>query len=66
MTQNMGNTDRIIRAILGVAIIVVAFYTSMWLAVIGVILLATAAVGWCPLYMPFGFSTRPADETQAK
>jgi hypothetical protein len=28
-----------------------------WWGVVGIIPLATAAIGWCPLYTIFGFST---------
>ncbi len=57
MTKNMGQTDRIIRAVLGVAILAWGIMASNWLGVIGAILLATAAIGWCPAYLPFGIST---------
>ena len=57
MTKNMGQTDRIVRAIVGVAIVVWGLMTSNWLGVIGLILLATAAMGWCPAYVPFCIKT---------
>ena len=65
MTKNMGMTDRSIRALF--AIVVAALWLSgmisgalaLVLGIVAGILLATAAVGTCPLYMPFGISTRP-------
>ena len=57
MSCNEGKTDRIVRAVLGVVIIAAAFYFNMWLAVIGLILLVTAAISWCPIYAIFGLST---------
>ena len=64
MNKNMGNTDRVIRAIAAV-ILAVLYFTGMVTGTLGIvllviagILLATSVVGLCPLYMPFKFSTR--------
>jgi len=54
----MGKTDRIIRTVLGAAIIIAGVYFQSWWGVIGLIPLGTAAIGWCPAYLPFGISTR--------
>ena len=61
MTPNIGKTDRIIRIVLGVAIIALGIGFNSWFGLIGIIFLATAAVSTCPLYMPFGISTRKKD-----
>jgi len=65
MKANMGNMDRILR--LAVAVIIAALYFSETISgTVGIILLALAAifaltsfVSFCPLYLPFGISTRP-------
>ncbi|MBP7282050.1 MAG: DUF2892 domain-containing protein [Leptospiraceae bacterium] len=57
MKCNMGNTDRVIRGILGLGIIGVGVYFSSWLGLIGVIPLGTAIFRFCPAYLPFNFST---------
>jgi len=57
MKSNVGGTDRIIRVILGVGIIAIGIYFKSWLGVIGVVPILTAAVGWCPAYIPFGISS---------
>lgn len=57
MIRNIGNTDRIVRIVLGVGIIALGFVFKSWLGLIGIIPLATAAVRTCPLYLPFGLST---------
>jgi hypothetical protein len=57
MTKNMGNLDRGIRAVAGLAIIGWGIATGNWLGAIGAVLLFTAAVGWCPAYLPFGIKT---------
>ncbi|MBN1369608.1 MAG: DUF2892 domain-containing protein [Dehalococcoidaceae bacterium] len=63
MKQNMGQTDRIIRAVLGVAALVAAlFFAAGWLDIVlyifGAVMLITAAAGVCPLYIPFKISTK--------
>lgn len=54
---NEGNTDRIIRVILGIAIVVAGLYFQSWWGLLAIIPLATAAIGWCPLYAIFGINT---------
>lgn len=55
---NIGTTDRLIRVVLGLAIAVLGIVFKSWFGLIAVVLLGTAAVGTCPLYLPFGLSTR--------
>lgn len=62
MKCNMGKTDRIVRVIIGLAIIWAGFYYENWWGVIGVVPLTTAIIGHCPLYVPFRFSTRGKDD----
>jgi hypothetical protein len=57
MKRNMGSADRIVRIIVGLGIIGAGIYYQSWLGVIGIVPLATALVGWCPAYLPFGIST---------
>jgi hypothetical protein len=57
MTRNMGSLDRTVRTVVGVAILAVGIYFRSWWGAIGLIPLFTAAVGWCPAYLPFGLST---------
>lgn len=64
--QNMGALDRIARLIAGLALLGVSLFGELaggWdVAVVAatVMLLATAATGFCPGYVPFGISTRRA------
>lgn len=58
MKPNIGSIDRNVRIVLGLAIIAGGLVAHSWLGVIGVVPLATAAIGTCPLYLPFGISTR--------
>ena len=57
MKCNMGKTDRIIRVVLGLAIIGIGVYLKSWWGAIGIIPLVTSGLGWCPAYLPFGIST---------
>jgi hypothetical protein len=58
MTQNIGNTERILRAIAGLVLIALVFVgpQTVW-GWIGIVPLATAIIGWCPPYALFGIST---------
>jgi len=57
MKTNMGSIDRIVRGVAGIGLIAWALMGGPVWAWIGVVPLLTAAVGWCPLYLPFGIST---------
>jgi hypothetical protein len=59
MKRNEGNTDRILRVILGVVIAAAGLYFQSWLGLIAIVPLATALVGFCPVYALFGLSTCP-------
>ena len=60
MTTNEGNLDRAARVIVGLVLVGLAASgaVGVW-GWIGVVPLVTGAVGWCPLYSIFGWSTRP-------
>ena len=60
MPKNEGSVDRGIRAILGVVILALWFVlpgSSRYFALIGLIPLITALIGWCPLYVLFKLNT---------
>jgi hypothetical protein len=57
MTCNIGKIDKIVRVIVGVAIAVLGFYFKSWWGLLALIPLLTAAIGFCPLYVPFKIST---------
>jgi hypothetical protein len=60
MHQNIGLIDRVIRIIAGVAIGALGLAYNSWLGLIGLVPLLTAGIGICPLYLPFGISTKKA------
>jgi hypothetical protein len=58
MKTNVGSIDRVIRIVLGLALIGLTLTGNIgiwgWL---GVVPLATGAIGWCPPYAILGIST---------
>ncbi len=62
MKCNVGGTDRIIRIILGVIIILAGLYFKSWWGVVGILLIVTGLIRLCPAYIPFGFSTCKPDK----
>lgn len=64
MKANVGGIDRILRIVVGLALIGVALGgVSVW-GWIGVVPLATGLIGFCPLYPIFGFNTCPMKKTE--
>ena len=64
MKKNMGSTDKIIRILIAL-VIGVLYYTktidgtlALILGALAVIFLLTSFISFCPLYLPFGLSTR--------
>lgn len=63
MQINIGVADKVVRAIIGVALLSMLFVLeggARWLGLIGLVPLATAALGNCPLYTVLGITTCPA------
>ncbi|TSE35667.1 YgaP family membrane protein [Tepidimonas charontis] len=58
MTRNVGGIDRILRIVIGIALIAAAATGAigMW-GYIGILPLATGLIGWCPPYAIFGINT---------
>lgn len=62
MTQNVGEIDRLVRAVVGVILILAGFSVGegVWqitLYVLGGLLVVTAVTGYCLIYKLFGIST---------
>ncbi|GFO82919.1 MAG: hypothetical protein A49_25460 [Methyloceanibacter sp.] len=67
MSANVGSIDRIVRAILGIALLWFAFFSGLPLAdspalkygaaILGIVMLAVAVVRVCPIYSIFGLTT---------
>lgn len=61
MKCNVGGTDRMIRIVAGVVIILLGFYFQSWWGAVGIVPILTGALRWCPAYVPLGFSTCATD-----
>jgi hypothetical protein len=51
-----------VRIVAGLALLRLVFVlegNARWFGLIGLVPLATATLGWCPLYAPFGINTCP-------
>jgi hypothetical protein len=62
MSINVGSIDRVVRVVLGLALLSTFFLLEgplRWLALAGLVLLLTAAFGLCPLYSVLGINTCP-------
>ena len=60
MRPNVGNTDRIIRAVLGVVLLSLLFVLDgniRWVGLLGLVMLGTAAIRFCPVYPLIGLDT---------
>ncbi len=64
MKQNMGNLDKAIRLLAAIVVVVLYFthvITGTWaiiLIILAAIFALTSMMSFCPLYLPFGISTR--------
>jgi len=58
MNINVGKLDRILRIILGLALIIWGVLTANLLGAIGIVLLVTGLLKRCPAYTVAGVSTK--------
>lgn len=59
MKKNVGQVDRVLRGVVGLALIVFAVMTQAWWALIGLVPLLTGLVSFCPVYALFKIDTCP-------
>lgn len=60
MEANVGGADRVVRIVVGIALLSLFFLlegNARWWGLVGVVLIATGLLRWCPAYLPFGFKT---------
>jgi len=58
MKSNVGGIDRILRIVIGLVLIGLTVNGSIGLwGWLGIVPLATGAIGWCPPYAIFGWNT---------
>jgi len=64
MKMNVGVTDRVIRLLLAAIVFTILYFTdsiteglAISAVVLGLVMIITSMVGFCPLYLPFGINT---------
>ncbi|MBI3547342.1 MAG: DUF2892 domain-containing protein [Gammaproteobacteria bacterium] len=60
MDKNVGSIDKIIRIVIGLALLSLLFILQgnvRWFGLIGVVPILTVVTGWCPVYSLIGVNT---------
>jgi len=63
MQCNVGQTEKIIRIVVGVALIIAGAIYGSWWGAVGLIPLVTGFIGWCPAYKALGLNTSGGGKT---
>ncbi len=65
MNLNVGGIDKILRIVVGVALIGLTLtdVIGIW-GWVGIVPLATGLINWCPLYPMIGLSTRRTEKSE--
>jgi len=66
MKCNIGKTDRTIRLIVGVVILVLGLVAQSWWGIIGLVLAGTSVIRWCPIKPPLDCSPPGEPESASK
>ena len=62
MLSNMGKIDRIIRTAVAFVVVYGGIYFGGFWSILGMVILLTAIIGWCPVYGLFRLSTTKEQE----
>ncbi|MBU0768866.1 MAG: DUF2892 domain-containing protein [Proteobacteria bacterium] len=62
MLSNIGKTDRLIRTAVAFVIVFGSIYIGGLWAMLGIVILLTAIIGWCPIYALFRLSSTKEQE----
>lgn len=71
MKTNMGKFDRVFRILAAITIAILYYYgvitgtLAVILLIIAVAFVLTSFIGFCPLYLPFGLSTKNKKDSPA-
>jgi len=57
MNSNVGGIDKILRIVVGLAVIAWGYAVQNWWGAVGLVPLLTATVNFCPLYPLLGINT---------
>jgi hypothetical protein len=64
MKKNMGTVDKVIRILVAVVVVILYFthvisgVLALVLLILSAIFVVTSLLSFCPLYLPFGLSTK--------
>lgn len=64
MTANVGGIDKILRIVVGLIIIALGLIYSSWWGLVGVVLLGTGLLNYCPAYSLIKVSTNKKIPTE--
>jgi hypothetical protein len=59
--KNIGRLDRTLRVIVGLSLLLIGLFLQkgqILSIVFGLVMLGISLIGFCPVYVPFGISTR--------
>ena len=68
MKTNVGSVDKIVRVVVGIGLLSLFFIlegSMKFLGLIGIVPIATALMGWCPLYSVIGVNTCPLTQKKS-
>jgi hypothetical protein len=66
MKRNVGGIDRVLRIVIGLVLIALAASGTVgWWGWLGLVPLATGALGWCPPYAMLGIRTCAMEPSEA-
>jgi hypothetical protein len=63
--RNVGNADRVIRILVGIAIIVIGVVMHSWWGLVGLLPITTGLIRFCGLYTLLGIRTCPKPGTSS-
>jgi uncharacterized membrane protein HdeD (DUF308 family) len=71
LKTNVGTVDRVLRVVVGLALIAAFFFLPAqsgwhWLYLIGIVPLVSGLLAYCPVYSALGYSTCRADSSTTK
>jgi len=61
MKKNVGTFDSIIRVVAGAILLMAGIYFESWIMLIGIILVFSGSVSWCPIYKLLKLNTYPGN-----
>jgi len=57
MQANVGGFDKTARIVVGLVVVLWGVLAMNYFGAIGLVLIGTAVINWCPAYVPFGINS---------